>query len=153
MPTYDRQCPDCGWIAIDLVEPVHVEAVRCPSCGAETQRAWLTKATTIIPDEIDHIQRNGTRDPIHFRSRQDLIRWRKQHGYEVNDSHVGEPGSDKSKHTMKWQSYDPYTAANVKELLERAFAAPASEPDRDTFHVEWYDADGTPSGRRESVTR
>lgn len=155
MPFYDRKCLACDWTAIDVFEAVHEPASACPSCGELTERAWLTTVSTVIGDEIDHTQVNGTRDPIRFRSRSELRRWRKEHGYVVVDSHVGKPGSDKSPFTSDWNrgGYDPYTAANVKELLERAFQAPQITEERDTFHVDWYDADGQPSGRREAVTK
>lgn len=123
MPLYDRQCV-CGWSEIDRWEPVAAPVLACPMCGGETQRAWLTKASTVIGDEIDFVQHNGTRTPIRFRSRGKFKRWLKANDYRVKDSHIGAPGSDKSKHTTNWGAqYDPYTAANVQLLLERAFKA------------------------------
>jgi hypothetical protein len=131
MPLYDRTCTvGCGWQAVDRWEPVQTVSPLCPACSAPTVRAWLTKATSVIGDEIDHVQVNGTKTPIRFRSKQDRKRWLKEQGYREYDTHQGDVGSDKSKHTTSWtQSYDAYTAENVRILLERAFTQPAVRTD------------------------
>lgn len=138
MPLYDRQCA-CGWREIDRWETVTCDAVPCPSCGAATERAWLTRASTVIGDEIDFVQHNGTKDPIRFRSRAAFKHWLKEHGYHIRDSHIPEAGSDKSKFTTNWAaSYDPYTAENVRILLERQFTA-GSKPEEPpiTWNIHW----------------
>lgn len=131
MPLYDRLC-GCGWQAIDCWESVNVTDVLCPLCGSKTDRAWLTKASAVIGDECDFVSHNGESQPIRFRSRAEHRRWLKEKGYRIKDEHKGEPGSDKSKHTSNWAAaYDPYTAENVRILIERAFhqtADPAEEP-------------------------
>ncbi len=137
MPTYDRRCESCGWQVIDIVEPVYVPERACPDCGTATVRCWITRASTVIGDECDFIERNGTKEPIRFRSKQEFKRWQKESGWTVKDTHVAPNGSDKSKFTTDWsRAYDPYTANNVKILLERAFhQAPKTEED-DTIHFQ-----------------
>lgn len=124
MPLYDRACEACGWHAVDVWEPVVHVAPACPSCGAQTARAWLSKPPTAIGDEMDHWQVNGTKEPIHFRSKIARRRWMKAKDYHDATRHVGANGTDKSKHTSNWGArMDPYTANNVRILLERAFKA------------------------------
>lgn len=138
MPLYDRRCV-CGWTAIDVWESVVTETHACPDCGNQTERAWLTKASTVIGDACDFISRNGEAQPVRFRSRADHRRWLAQHGYRIKDEHRPEPGTDKSKFTSNWaQGYDAYTAANVKLLLERAFTQQATEAPEPTMHITTY---------------
>jgi chitodextrinase len=141
MPLYDRTCTvGCGWSVVDVWEPVQTVSPSCPQCQAPTVRAWLTTATAIIGDEIDVVQHNGTREPIHFTSKQDRARWLTANGYRELDAHVGDIGSDKSPHTTNWtQRYDAYTAENVRILLERAFTQPARPPDQPlTMHIRTF---------------
>lgn len=138
MPLYDRQCRVCGWQVTDIWEPVSVPLVACPKCSGRTERAWLTKATTIIGDEVDFVQHNGTKEPIRFRSRAEFKRWLKANDLHIRDTHIPEAGSDKSKFTRSWATYDAYTAANVKILLERAFNAPATEEAPLDMHITTY---------------
>lgn len=136
MPFYDRKCSACDWIAIDVLESVRAEAPACPSCGAVTERAWFTKASTVIGDECDFVQHNGTKEPIHFRSRSKFNHWMREHNYRVKDRHITTGGTDKSKFTTNWAAgYDPYTANNVKILLERAFKAGVSRDDETPLDI------------------
>lgn len=136
MPNYDRKCESCGWEAIDLVEPVNHPAPLCPDCGEPTVRAWLTRVSSVIGDEMDHWQVNGTRHPIHFTSKQDRRRWLKQTGQRECAYHVGADGSDKSPHTTRWAAMDAYTLKNAQILLERAAAEPTrNEPKEAPLHV------------------
>ena len=134
-------------------EPITVGVKPCPDCGAPTKRAWLTKATTVIGDEIDHVQVNGCKTPIRFRSRAERKRYLKEHGWREQDYFAPMPGSDKSKHgDVRWDTYDAYTANNVRILIERAFKAPSvAEPDVPPVNIRWFDeqdptkyADGSP---------
>lgn len=132
MPLYDRGCA-CGWRAIDVWEPVTMDhPPPCPSCGAATTRMWLTPAT-VRGDECDVTVHNGTRVPIRFRSKAEYRRWMHAEGLESSVQHVPIQGTDRSPHTTNWAAtYDPYTAKNVRELLERAFQggrAPSDAPD------------------------
>lgn len=87
-------------------------------------RTWLTKASCVIGDEMDHVQVNGCTEPIRFTSKQERKRWMKEHGYVDAVRHVGEDGGDKSRHTSRWVTMDQYTLDNARELLERAAKLP-----------------------------
>src|SRR5438128_1753570 len=103
-------------------------APACPTCGGQTERAWLTKCSTVVGDECDFIQTNGLKHPRRFQSKQAFKRWLKANQFAVKEEHLGQDGTDKSPYTTSWsQGYDPYTADNVKILLERAFQ---QTPDR-----------------------
>lgn len=147
MPFYDRSCPGCDWQAIDLLEPVHVDAPACPQCGGVTVRAWLTTPSAVIGDEMDHVQINGLKTPRRFTSKAERKRWMKEAGYHEAVRHVGEAGTDRSKHTSNWAAYyDPYTAANAKLLIERAFhAGTTHEPDEALLpNARFYERAATP---------
>ena len=121
----------------------------CEKCGAElvvgsfpfcrgNQSDHGRGVSTVVGDEIDEWQVMGTKHPIHFRSRIERARWRKEHGYRVYDTHVGEQGSDKSKHTRSWATHDPVTAENVRILIERAFhAGVPDEADDPPLNIRW----------------
>lgn len=142
MPTYDRTCQACGWSAIDVWEPVNHEAPDCPTCGQPTVRAWLTKATAVIGDEMDHWQVNGTKEPIHFTQRSERRRWLKENGFGERVQHVGVDGSDKSPHTRRWEAMDAYTMNNARILLERAASEPTrNEPHEQPMKVRTYTGD------------
>jgi hypothetical protein len=55
-----------------------------------------------LGDEIDEINENVSHEPVHFRSRAEKKRYLKEHGLIEFVRHVGEQGSDKSKHTSRW---------------------------------------------------
>lgn len=118
----------------------------CERCGHELQvgdypycrgtaDGHQVGTAVVIGDECDFMQHNGTREPIRFRSKQEYKRWLKQHDYRIYDTHVGEPGSDKSKHSRNWATYDAYTAENIRILLERAFHSPHTEPPEPVMHI------------------
>lgn len=133
---YDRACEGCGWQAIDVVEPVYVGVVRCPTCDAPTVRAWLTKPASVIGDAMDHLQVNGAKTPIHFTSKQERRRWMKQHHLVDATRHVGEDGGDKSRHTSRWEAMDAYTLENARILVTRASQEPArNDPPPAPLHV------------------
>lgn len=113
----------------------------CEACGALTERVWLSHAQTVIGDECDFIQHNGTREPIRFRSRAEFRRWLKETGWEVKDTHVPKQGTDKSPFTTNWGSRcDAYTANNVRILMERAFQQKPDPPD-EPVNIRWVNAD------------
>ncbi len=138
MPLFDRKCVSCEWVGIDLWEPVNVgpAVAACPSCGAATERAWLSKPPVVIQDSMDHWQVNGTRDPIHFTSKQERRRWLKETNQCERVRHVGVNGTDKSPHTTRMVAMDQYTLDNARELLERSAQQPArNEPDDPPMRV------------------
>jgi hypothetical protein len=104
MPCYDRRCTGCAWQAIDVFEPVYLQAPVCPLCGAVTQRAWLSKPPAVIGDEIPggFVQENFGVQPETFYSKSSMARRAKELGLMPLVRHVGEQGSDKSKHTTRW---------------------------------------------------
>lgn len=116
MPRYDRKCPDCAWTAFDVWEASDAPHVLCPDCGAPTERAWLQPAS-VLSDEIDMVQHNGTKTPIHFRSRIERNRWLKA-------NHYRECGDGDSKGSKSGDCMDPVTMANAAELVARAATAP-----------------------------
>lgn len=122
MPFYDLGCESCGWREIDAFERVNRDQRPCPACGEPTVRMWTTKPPTAIGDEMDHMQVNGLNQPRRFTSKIEHRRWMKENGYQNVTRHVGEQGSDKSKHTSNWGSrMDPYTAESVRILIERTY--------------------------------
>lgn len=140
MPLFDRLCPHCGWQAIDVWEKPQAPAVACPECGGETRRAWLTRAAAVIGDEMDHTQVNGTREPIHFTSKQERKRWLKEQGYRENDAHVGQNGTDKSTLSTKWVTGGKQWLADAETLAQRhgTFKGNQPEPDPSSeFHITW----------------
>jgi hypothetical protein len=87
-------------------------------------------AATVIGDEMDHWQVNGTKTPIHFKSKSARRAWLKATGQEEFVRHQPLPGTDKSAHTSDWSRVtDPYTMNYKRELLERAFAQKPSRPE------------------------
>ncbi len=145
MPYYDRSC-DCGWQAIDLMEPIYVGTVPCPACGAPTQRAWLTKAPAEIGDEMNHLQVNGLKEPRLFTSKQEHKRWMKENGYQIMDSHVGQdPGTDKSRFSAPWTGGGKEWLANAEELAKRNGAYVGNDPDEKPFNIRWSSGEMTPA--------
>jgi hypothetical protein len=133
-PFYDKSCL-CGWIGIDVLERVNETDVACPDCGLPTKRIWITKPPTAIGDELDHVQVNGLREPRRFTSKIERARWMKENGFRDCTRHVGEDGTDKSRHTTRWATMDKYTLQNAKELLERASQQPARNDPQDRLHI------------------
>src|SRR5207245_8295763 len=89
MPTYDRLCFACGWVAVDVLEPMCCDPSPCPECGAVTERAWLTKPPNVVGDEVDFVSRNGEKHPVRFRSRADHRRWLNEKGLRIQDDKSG----------------------------------------------------------------
>ena len=152
MPLYDRTCTACDWQAMDVWEAVtpmtnhdtrgkfctpYPKTIRCPQCNAATVRAWLRKPPAVVGDECDFIAHNGAKEPFRVRSKAEYRRFLKANGFRIKDTHVPAQGSDKSKFTRSWATLDPYTAANVKLLLERAFGQAEDPPDEEGLvHVQ-----------------
>lgn len=105
MPCFDRKCKVCGHILADVIEPSEPPKVDC-ACGGETERVWLQKANAVIGDEIDVYIKNGLchadGSPRRFTSREELRRAEKKAGLTNYVVHTTGPGTDKSRHTRKW---------------------------------------------------
>ncbi len=114
MPMFDRRC-DCGWQKVDCWEPVTF-SLDCPTCGKATERVWLAsgRSPTVIDDSIPGgkwIENLGNKWQK-FYSKSDIAKAAKKAGLQPFVRHVGEKGSDRSRHTTSWDSgpppgYDP----------------------------------------------
>lgn len=62
------------------------------------------RATAVISDEIQggFVQENFGSKPEVFYSKSDMARRAKELGLQPMVRHVGDSGSDKSKHTSRW---------------------------------------------------
>lgn len=132
MPTYDVLCSN-GHTA-EIVTTWDDRHRACDTCGVPTERLW-TASASVIGDECDFVQHNGTREPIRFRSKVEFRRWCKQHDYTVRAQHVGVTGSDKSPHTCSQSAVTAKTLADAKAMLER-----------DNRVRTWVGEDGITSG-------
>lgn len=110
MPLYDRACDaetECGWWRLDCYEPINAPDPGCPECGGPTARVWLMgqrHRVTIIGDDIPGGMTldNLGHEPVTVYSRTELKRIMDARGLQHFVRHVGEQGSDKSKHTTRW---------------------------------------------------
>jgi putative FmdB family regulatory protein len=138
MPNYDRLCPSCGWVAVDVLEPIAAPPVACPDCGAETQRVWLSAPPNVIGDEMDHVQVNGLRHPRRFRSKQEHKRWLKAEGFVIKDEHKPLVGTDKSPHSTRWASGGKQWLADAEALAQRNGTAEGIIPEEEHhWHIRW----------------
>lgn len=122
----------------------------CPTCGHEMQVGdfpfckygpsdHIPGSSVVVGDECDFIQTNGLKEPRRFRSKLEFKRWLKENDFLVKDTHKAPLDSDKSPHTTNWGSrMDPYTANNVRILMERAFATPTREEEPLNMHITTY---------------
>jgi hypothetical protein len=142
---FDRLCPSCGWRKIDSMEPTEAPAILCDDCGEPTERAWLTKPSNVIGDEIDMISHNGEKHPVRFRSKIEHRRWLKEKGWTIKDEHKGLQGSDKSPHSTLWQGGGKEWLANAEELARRHGGLGSKEPEDEPMHVTWSTGELTPA--------
>lgn len=101
MPLYDNRCLECGTI-FESFSRVGEHPV-C-ACGGASERVWIGKAATVIDDSIPGgmvIENLGAR-PQTFYSKSDYKRAMDAAGVKPYVRHIGEQGSDKSKHTTRW---------------------------------------------------
>ena len=112
MPRFDRKCEACGWELRDVWERSDDQRL-CDDCGEPTVRAWLTAPPNVIGDEWDHVQKMGTKHPIHFTSKIEHRRWLKANNYRIMDDGDG-------KGSKMATALDPQTLANATELVNRA---------------------------------
>ncbi len=108
MPFYDRKCTDCELIRLDCHEPISAEDYPCGGgCQGTMKRAWIGgKGPKAHGDEIDIRVSNALchadGSPRRFRSKTELRKAEQKAGVSLRVQHVGEKGSDKSKHTQRW---------------------------------------------------
>lgn len=73
-----------------------------PFCGGRNAHGFPMTGLKQIGDEIDEWNENVGHEPVHFTSRQERKRYLKEHNLQEFVRHIGEQGSDKSKHTTRW---------------------------------------------------
>ena len=105
-PMYDRSCKACEHRMEDCWEPVTEPHVTCPKCGAHTQRTWFQKPANVVGDECDILAQNGLCNPDgtprRYTSKQEMREEAARRGLVNHVEHIGERGSDRSKHTTRW---------------------------------------------------
>lgn len=103
MPVYDLTCP-AGHEQLDILLKLG-ERPPCPTCGGPTETLWRG-GSSVISDECDVWIRHGICEtdgsPKRYTSKTDMRREAEKRGLTNNVRHVGEPGSDKSRHTSRW---------------------------------------------------
>ena len=108
MPMFDRRCDNeaCGHTRLDCFEHATCEAPACPQCGSPMSRVWLmgVRTVNVIGDEIPGgmTLENMGHEPVTVYSKTELKREMAARGLVPFVRHQGAPGSDKSKHTVKW---------------------------------------------------
>ena len=101
MPMFDLVCSVCRHVFEAFEWPR--EHTMCPLCGNATEHIWLPGHTpAVIGDEIDRVVENLGPRPKRYRSRVELKRDMDAAGVTPFVRHIGENGSDKSKHTTRW---------------------------------------------------
>lgn len=99
-----------------------------PLCGADEV---FFSAPAIHGDECDFVQENGTREPIHFTSREHWRRWLDKSSLQLREKFVPIPGTDKGLDTVNPNGYvDQVTLENRKALVLRALSRPRPGPDQ-----------------------
>lgn len=108
---YDTVCSN-GHQKIDVLEPISMTSAtreKCATCGEPMERAWLTKPSGVIGDDIPggtlvyHTLCNDDGSPRRYYSKSEMARAAKAKGYHNHVEHVpSNPGTDKSKHTSRW---------------------------------------------------
>lgn len=139
MPFYDRACPDCTWTAIDRFERIEPGIVLCPDCGSPTERAWLTKPSNVVGDEMEHTQVNGLAQPRRFTSKIEHRRWLKANIYRIADDHVPLQGSDRSPHSSRWAAISQETLDGAKAMLERSSGAGSRDASKAEIGITSFD--------------
>ena len=103
------------------------------------------QATAIIGDELDYIDHNLGRHPIHIRSRAQRRLLMQERGLVERVEHVPVPGSDKSPHTRSWAVVD---LAAATALVSRGGALEVLETpetaDRSGVDLAWHVKDDVP---------
>ncbi len=128
MPFYDRVCSN-GHQMIDCMESITSPQVSCKECGASTERAWVTKASGVIADDVPggiHVGNGLCHEdgsPRRFDCKSEMHRFAKQQGWTNLVEHKGGRGSDKSKHTTRWIS----SPQNEDQRKQHWYASLAAE--------------------------
>ena len=103
MPIYDFVCHACNTAEERLVWSRELREQHC-ACGRLMDPAFTGRAPTMIRDSIrgGQVIENLGPHPKRYFSRTEIRDEMRARGVEQKVRHVGEPGSDKSKHTTRW---------------------------------------------------
>lgn len=108
MPMYDRACKNEHYL-MDTYEQIKAETPLCKECNEPMPRVLLPRRTgTVIQDSIEggiwirHGICNEDGSPRKYYSHSEMRAEAKRRGLVNYVEHVGVPGSDKSRHTVKW---------------------------------------------------
>lgn len=109
MPVFERRCLVCWWTTDFSLEKFNEREKLCPKCGHHTERIWTSKMVNIQRDEfvtplVDDVM-DVERQVFHTKS--EHRRAMKERGLSIKDRHLGVQGSDKSPHTIRWDSGPP----------------------------------------------
>lgn len=156
MPMYDRTCPE-KHIMLDCWERInHMEPVLCQECGQPTERTWFQHPAAVIADDIvggvwiRHGICNPDGTPKKYWTKSDIREAAKKKGMIQAVRHVGEPGSDKSKHTVKWGDAPQVLTPKDEELRKEHWWKDEQTLHRETGHIEM--APPVPSGTAGTTT-
>lgn len=105
MPNYDLVC-EAGHEQHDVWLRVG-ERPPCPTCGGATSTLWAASASVAGDDIpggmwISHGICNEDGTPKKYYTKSDMARAAKAKGLANIVTHVTAPGTDKSRHTVKW---------------------------------------------------
>lgn len=101
MPLYSYKCEACG-LLFDRFSTIASRNEQACECGAPLDRTFTP--TAVISDEIQggFVQEHFGHTPETFYSKREMARRAKELGLQPMVRHIGEPGSDRSKHTSRW---------------------------------------------------
>jgi hypothetical protein len=140
MPVYDRRCTACGHLNKDVIEKISSPDYPCDQdlCDGIMERAWLPGAANGVKDdsipgglEIKNALCHPDGTPRRFDSWTDINREAKRSGWTNHVEHIGQNGTDKSKHTVRWAAA-PLMGKQEEERVaawhahERQFSSPSS---------------------------
>lgn len=102
MPMYDVRCAaghegEMFAFGADRLEP-------CRTCGSPVERILKPSRTSVQADDVPggFWVENMQATPLYFRSKSEHRAKMKELGLIPRVRHIGEQGSDKSKHTSRW---------------------------------------------------
>lgn len=104
MPMYDFECLSHAHQFEALTGYEMRGFVSCPECGSRCRQIWTGRTAVMIPDSIPggRLIENLTPQPKRYYSRTEIKDEMRARGVRPMVRHVGDPGSDKSKHTQRW---------------------------------------------------
>jgi hypothetical protein len=131
-----------------------VVLVPCDHCGdpAILPSAAIGLSAAMHGDEIDYVDHNLGREPVHIRSKAERRRLMSERGLTEFIRHTPVPGTDKSPHTTDWSkgSIDAYTLEAARVLVSRQ-GGKASDADEPAPVANAFSYTATPSDVRALV--